>query len=137
MWTLQLSADRPPRVDVMTGLTHAQVDDLVRQLQTRGLWAIHRHRALDPHHCVVAVLLYLRHNLSQHLLAALFGCSQPTVSRAITLLIPMITELLTPLADRVADRELRSTVRVDGFLAPIGDRRANTYTAGMYSGKRH
>ena len=137
MWTLQLSADRPPRVDIMTGLTHDQVDDLVHQLQARGLWAIHRHRALDPHHCVVVVLLYLRHNLSQQLIAALFGCSQPTVSRAITLLIPIITELLTPLADRVADRELRSTVRVDGFLVPIGDRRKNTYTSGMYSGKRH
>ncbi len=28
-------------------------------------------------------------------------------------------------------------MRIDGFLAPTGDRRANTYTAGMYSGKRH
>jgi hypothetical protein len=46
--------------------------------------------------------------------------------------------VLSPLADRVADRELRSTVRVDGFLAPIGDRRRkNTYTSGMYSRKRH
>jgi hypothetical protein len=25
-----------------------------------------------------------------------------------------------------AERELRSTVRVDGFLVPIGDRRKNT-----------
>ncbi|HEX9364354.1 MAG TPA: transposase family protein [Candidatus Dormibacteraeota bacterium] len=28
-------------------------------------------------------------------------------------------------------------MRVDGFLAPTGDRRHDTYTAGMYSGKRH
>ena len=28
-------------------------------------------------------------------------------------------------------------MRVDGFLAPIGDRREGTYTSGMYSGKRH
>src|SRR5213078_4900350 len=40
-------------------------------------------------------------------------------------------------AERVATQQLRSTVRVDGFLAPTGDRRENTYTAGMYSGKRH
>jgi len=41
----------------------------------------------------------------------------------------MLAEVLSPLADRVAERELRSTVRVDGFLAPIGDRRKNTYTS--------
>jgi hypothetical protein len=40
-------------------------------------------------------------------------------------------------AERVAEQELASTVRVDGFLVPIGDRRKNTYTSGMYSGKRH
>jgi len=121
----------------MTGLARDQIDDLVQQPRTRGLWAINRGRALDPHHSVLVVLLYLRHNLSQQLIAALFGCSQPTVSRTITLLIPILTELLAPLAERVAERELRSTVRVDGFLVPIGDRRANTYKSGMYSGKRH
>ncbi len=121
----------------MTGLAQDQVGDLVRQLAGHGLWPVYRHRALDPYRSVLAVLLYLRHNLSQHLLAELFGCSQPTISRLVTQLIPVLTELLTPLADRVAERELRSTVRVDGFLAPIGDRRKGTYTSGMYSGKRH
>ena len=28
-------------------------------------------------------------------------------------------------------------MRVDGFLASTGDRRKDTYTSGMYSGKRH
>jgi hypothetical protein len=45
--------------------------------------------------------------------------------------------VLTPNAEQVAAKELRSTVRVDGFLAPVGDRREGTYTSGMYSGKRH
>jgi Helix-turn-helix of DDE superfamily endonuclease len=83
------------------------------------------------------VLLYLRHNLSQDLLAELFCCSQPTVSRLQSLLIPVLTDLLTPLAERIAERELASTVRVDGFLVPSGDRRRNTYTSGTYPGKRH
>ncbi|MFC7762657.1 transposase family protein [Catellatospora bangladeshensis] len=82
-------------------------------------------------------LLYLRQNLSQALLAELFGCSRPTVSRLITRLTPVITTVLTPNAERAADRDLRSTVRVDGFVAPTGDRRKDTYTSGMYSGKRH
>ena len=83
------------------------------------------------------VLLYLRHNLSQTLLAELFGCSQPTVSRLVSRFLPVIATVLTPNADGVAANALRSTVRVDGFLVPTGDRRANTYTSGMYSGKRH
>ena len=82
-------------------------------------------------------MIYLRHNLSQALVAELFGCSQPTVSRLIGRLGPVITAVLTPQAEQVAARELRSTVRIDGFLAPTGDRREGTYTAGMYSGKRH
>jgi hypothetical protein len=86
---------------------------------------------------VVAVLLYLRHNLSQPLLAELFGCSQPTISRLVTLLLPALTEALATNTQATAERELRSTVRVDGFLVPIGDRRKDTYTSGMYSGKRH
>jgi len=83
------------------------------------------------------VLLYLRHNLPQTLIAELFGCSQPTVSRLVARLMPAITSVLAPVAARTEANELRSTVRVDGFLAPTGDRRKDTYTSGMYSGKRH
>jgi Helix-turn-helix of DDE superfamily endonuclease len=80
----------------MTGLDRDQVDDLVLQLAGHGLWSVRRRRALDPHRSVLVVLLYLRHNLSQHLLAELFGCSQATISRLVTLLIPILTQLLTP-----------------------------------------
>jgi predicted XRE-type DNA-binding protein len=121
----------------MTGLTSDQVDGLVAGVLTHGLWPLRRHRALDPRQSVTAVLLYLRHNMSQPLLAELFGCSQPTISRLISLLLPMLTEVLAATTTARADRELRSTVRVDGFLVPIGDRRDGTYTSGMYSGKRH
>ncbi|MDI1463433.1 transposase [Catellatospora sp. KI3] len=121
----------------MTGLTRDQVDDLVERVTGHGLWPLRRRRALDPRRAVVAVLLYLRHNLSQPLLAELFGCSQPTISRLVTLLLPVLTEVLAAVTQATAGRELRSTVRVDGFLVPIGDRRKDTYTSGMYSGKRH
>jgi len=36
---------------------------------------------VGPYRTVLMVLIYLRHNLSQALIAELFGCSQPTVSR--------------------------------------------------------
>ncbi len=121
----------------MTGLTSDKVDRLVLDVYAEGGLDPTRRRAVGPYRTVLVVLLYLRHNLSQALLAELFQCSQPTVSRLIGRLAPVITTVLTPTAERVAARDLHSTVRVDGFLAPTGDRRKDTYTSGMYSGKRH
>lgn len=121
----------------MAGLTSDQVDRLVIDVYAQGSLDPARRRAVGPYCAVLVVLIYLRHNLSQALVAELFGCSQPTVSRLIGRLAPVITTVLSDNAERVAAQQLRSTVRVDGFLAPTGDRRQNTYTSGMYSGKRH
>jgi DDE superfamily endonuclease/Helix-turn-helix of DDE superfamily endonuclease len=121
----------------MTGLSSEQVDRLVADVYAHADLDPAKRRVVGPYRSVLVVLIYLRHNLSQALVAELFGCSQPTVSRLIGRLAPTITTVLTPGAEHRAERELRSTVRVDGFLAPIGDRRENTYTSGMYSGKRH
>jgi len=121
----------------MTGLTSDQVDRLVLDVYAHGSLDPAHRRVVGPYRSVLIVLLYLRHNLSQALLAELFGCSQPTMSRLIGRLMPVITTVLTPNAEQVAARDLQSTVRVDGFLAPTGDRRKNTYTSGKYSGKRH
>src|SRR5581483_7393303 len=108
---------------------------LVTDVYAHGELDPARRRVIGPYRSVLVVLIYLRHNLSQALVAELFGCSQPTVSRLIGRLAPVITTVLATNAEHVAARALRSTVRVDGFLAPTGDRRENTYTAGMYSGK--
>jgi hypothetical protein len=135
--TQKILADRPSRVEIMTGLATDQVDQLVLLVYADTGFVPGRRRAVGPYRAVVVVLLYLRHNLSQALLAELFGCSQPTVSRLVGRLLPVITTVLTPNAEQAAAKALRSTVRVDGFLAPTGDRRRNTYTSGMYSGKRH
>jgi hypothetical protein len=121
----------------MAGLGREQADQLVVDVYAAGGIDPARRRVVGPYRTVLMVLIYLRHNLSQALIAELFGCSRPTVSRWITRLAPLIITVLTPAADHRADRELRSTVRVDGFLAPVGDRRHDTFTAGMYSGKRH
>jgi hypothetical protein len=135
--TQLIFADRPPRLQIMAGLCPEQTDRLVAEVYAAGGIDAGRRRVVGPYRTVLMVLIYLRHNLSQTLIAELFGCSQPTVSRWIGRLAPIITSVLTPCAQHRAERELRSTVRVDGFLAPIGDRRSDTFTAGMYSGKRH
>jgi hypothetical protein len=121
----------------MTGLTRDQVDQLVLDVYAIGALDPARRRAVGPYRSVLAVLLYLRHNTSQALIAELFGCSQSTVSRLVGRLLPIISTVLTPIAERTAERDLRSTVRVDGFLAPTGNWRKDTFTSGMYSGKRH
>src|SRR3569832_1684355 len=121
----------------MAGLSSDQVDRLVIAVYSHSGLDPARRRAVGPYRSVLVVLIYLRHNVSQALVAELFGCSQPTVSRLIGRLAPVITTVLTPRAEQVAAKELRSTVRVDGFLAPIGDRREGTCTSGMCSGTRH
>jgi len=75
--------------------------------------------------------------VSQARIAELFGCSQSTVSRLVGWLMPIVTTVLTPTADHAAERDLRSTVRVDDILVPTGNWRKDTFTSGMYSGKRH
>jgi hypothetical protein len=99
------------------------VDQLVLLVYADMGFTPGRRRAVGPYRAVI-VVLYLRHNLSQALLAELFGCSQPTVSRLVGQLLPVITTVLTH-ADQVAAKALCSTVRVDGFLVPTGDRRTN------------
>jgi hypothetical protein len=86
---------------------------------------------------VVAVLLYLRHNLSQAVIAELFGCSEPVISRLVSLLRPVISKALAGLVKLTAQRELRSTTRVDGFVAPTGDHRLARYKQDMWSHKNH
>jgi hypothetical protein len=135
--TQKILADRPSRVETMTGLSRDQVDRLVLDVYATGILDPARRRAVGPYRAVLAVLLYLRHNPSQALIAELFGCSQSTVSRLVGRLMPIINIVLAPTADRAAERDLRSTVRVDGFLVPTGNWRKDTFSSGMYSGKRH
>jgi Helix-turn-helix of DDE superfamily endonuclease len=86
----------------MTGLTGDQVDRLVLDVYAHADLDPTRRRAVGPYRAVLVVLLYLRHNLAQALLAELFGCSQSTVSRLISRLTPAVTTVLTPRAEQVA-----------------------------------
>ena len=56
----------------MTGLAGDQVDRLVLDVYAHGSLDPARRRAVGPYRTVLMVLLYLRHNLSQTLLAELF-----------------------------------------------------------------
>jgi DDE superfamily endonuclease len=105
----------------MTGLTSDQVDGLVTRVLAHGLWPRRRRRALDPHQSVTVVLLYLRHNMSQPLLAELFDCSHPTISRLVSLLLPVLTEILAPTTNHPG--RTRTTLHRPRRRVPGPDRR--------------
>ena len=124
----------------MTGLTSVQVDRLVSLVRARlgdRLRVGGRPRRLGLGQSVIVMLLHVRQNLAQAVIAELFGCSQATICRVIGLLRETVTEALEDLATAVEERELRSTTRVDGFLVRTGNHRLPAYKERMWSGKRH
>ncbi len=77
----------------MTGLSQEQLDLLIDRVADQvGSWQPPRgrHRTLDLATTITMTLVWLRHNLSQALLGAFHGISQPTVSRIITRLHKLI-----------------------------------------------
>lgn len=137
MATQQLPRGRPPRFQHCTGLDDEQLSDLVAAVHAViGPWQKPRgrRRALGLYMAVVVVLFYLRRNNSQAVEAELFGCSQPTVSRYLTVLEQVIGRCLEALEAEAAADRAHSTLIVDGFLVPTGER---AQTKGLFSGKRH
>lgn len=116
-----------------TGLTLEQIADLCglirmeTQHQTRpwppilGLWK-----------SVVVALTYMRRNRVQAEIAETYSVSQPTISRAVTTVTPIIKQVLTkcvPTADELDDRE---HYVVDGTLLPCWSWASHPE---LYSGK--
>lgn len=112
----------------MTGLPCEQVAELVTPVEEYlGGWQSGRgrRREMDAFDAVIAVLFYYRHNQSLQVTGAVFGVSQPTVSR-------MVNALEEPIA-AVLDCQVRELVEViagrvvipDGTLVPTGSRAAH------------
>lgn len=81
-----------------------------------------------------ATLMYLRRNRTQADIADGYGVSQPTISRAITALVPVIAavlEHLVPVAEDVAPGDV---YLIDGTLLPCW---SWTDRPDLYSGKHH
>jgi hypothetical protein len=81
---------------------------------------------------VVAALCYLRRNRVQAEIAESFGVSQPTISRAITAITPLLEKALAsnvPTADELSPQ---SQLIVDGTLLPCWSWES---APGLYSGK--
>lgn len=117
-----------------TGFTTSQITDLCelvwqeyQRVRTR-LWP----PVLGLFKAVAVTLTYLRRNRVQVDLAETFGVSQPTISRAISWLTPVLGTILADYVPVAEDLDERRQHLVDGTLLPCWSWRAHSE---LYSGK--
>ena len=107
----------------MTGLSGDQVAVLVQAVFVLlgGMWqpVRGRRRVLGLYRAVVLTLYALRRNESQAVAGELFGCSQPSVSRIVARLRPLLRQATAEHAGQVRRQARRSAVLVDGFESDL------------------
>jgi DDE superfamily endonuclease/Helix-turn-helix of DDE superfamily endonuclease len=108
----------------MTGLTDEQLADLVELVHDRcadKFVSRGRPIALGLFQSVAMVVFLMRKNVTQEVAGAVFGVSQPTVSRRWDLLRPVIGDVLAALVPDPGELVGRGTVLVDGTVCPTWD----------------
>lgn len=127
----------PLRWHATTGLTDEQLTELTQRAAAHlGGWQqpLGRPRAVPFAQAVIITLAILRHNLSQALVAEVWGISQPTVSRIYRTLRRVLRAVTEAGAVSLADVGEQESVLIDGCLLSVGERRGHSE---LFSGKRH
>jgi hypothetical protein len=103
-----------------TGFTKDEIIDLCAMVNSAELepGINHRPPILGLFRSVVVTLTYLRRNRVQDELAESFGVSQPTISRAISRLTPVLGQILAGYVPVAEDLDSRTDYIVDGTLLP-------------------
>ena len=103
-----------------TGLTAEQFDELVARVEERVVWDRGRGRpkGLSLRQAVKAVVLYFRANITEELIGELLFVDQSTISRAISVLEPVIAEVLDEFVPDLAEETAGRVAVVDGSLCP-------------------
>lgn len=120
----EINAEEPLRYEVMTGLRSEQLTKLASRVYadhggeftSRG-----RRYALGLFGSVAMVVCLMRKNITQEFAGAIFGVSQPPVSRRWDLLRPVIGQLLAEFVPDLDQVVGQATVLVDGTLCPTWD----------------
>lgn len=104
---------------ITTGLTRDEIHDLCRLIIERipsdeWTWP----PVLGLYRSVVVTLTYLRHNRIQAEIAESYEVSQPTISRAVCTLTPMIETVLRDFVPTAEDLDVDVQYLVDGTLVP-------------------
>lgn len=116
-----------------TGFSHDRITDLC-ELIHRGCEGAERSwpPILGLFKSVVITLTYMRRNRVQAELGETYGVSQPTVSRAIKAVTPLLRKVLTPWVPSAEELDGGSQYVVDGTLLPCWSWAAHPE---LYSGK--
>jgi hypothetical protein len=131
--TLKLPRNEPPNMYHTTGLTREQILDLCTAIRSdtidqKSPWP----PILGMYKSVVVALTYMRRNRVQAELAETYGVSQPTISRAITGLTPLIGKALEGYVPTAEDLDRDTQYIVDGTLLPCWSWASSPE---LYSGK--
>lgn len=124
------------RYEVLTGLRYQQLQELAARIFALAgdvVCAGGRPAAIGLFKSVALVVTLMRKNMTQEVAGAIFGVSQPTVSRRWDLMRPLIGEVLATCVLRpqqVAGKG--ATLLVDGTVAPVWDWKA---VPDLFSGK--
>ncbi|SFT84798.1 Helix-turn-helix of DDE superfamily endonuclease [Actinopolyspora lacussalsi subsp. righensis] len=113
-----------------TGLSTEAINYLAREVAGLVIWS--SGNTFSAFQGVAMTLEYYRTNLSQGMLAAFHGTSQPTLSRIIATLEEGLAHIVTEFCIDLDDLKYDATL-LDGFLIPTGNRSDQDK---LYSGKR-
>jgi hypothetical protein len=115
---------RPLDLDVLTGLTTGQRTVLVgrcRELLVDVVRSGGRPPAIGLEDSIMLVVCLMRKNQTQEVVGAVFGVSQPTVSRRWDLLRPVIRRAVSSLIPTPRAVVGAGTALVDGTVTPTWD----------------
>jgi transposase len=103
-----------------TGLSAEQFAELCRLVLAAVDWhaGCGRPRALTLGHAVKATVMYFKNNITQDVIAELLDVSQPTVSRIIAELEPVIGDVLDDYVPDPAEALTGLVTLIDGTLTP-------------------
>lgn len=108
-----------------TGLTEEQLHELVARVAERldDPWdkGVGRPKELSLYEPVAVACAYVRQNIVEEVLAERWGVSQATISRAVTVITPVIkkaTEEFVRTAEDAVDAIHGAVALVDGSLSP-------------------
>jgi hypothetical protein len=117
-----------------TGFTKAEITELCARIEARELSP--RMRRWPPilglRNALTVTLTYLRRNRVQAEIAENYGVSQPTISRAISAITPLLVQALLDYVPTADELDVGTCYIVDGTLLPCWTWRANPE---LYSGK--
>ncbi len=117
-----------------TGLSKRQIAELCTKIEARKSQPGMRRwpPILGLHESLTVTLKYLRRNRVQADIAEDYGVSQPTISRAISAITPLLVQALLEYIPTADDLDEDTQYFVDGTLLPCWSWRAHP---GLYSGK--